>query len=65
MLRNVNEASVGDRDEVMEYDIPVDQQDVDDPIEPSDHSLFCFSNKGTAQFADWCITGTLLQATNC
>jgi hypothetical protein len=52
MLRNINEASVGDRDEVMEYDIPVDQQDVDDPIEPSDHSLFCFSNKGTAQFAD-------------
>ena len=49
MLRNVNEASVGDRDEVIEYDIPVDQQDVDDPIEPSDHSLFCFSNKGTAQ----------------
>ncbi len=67
MLRNVNvnEASVGDRDEVMEYDIPVDQQDVDDPIEPSDHSLFCFSNKGTAQFADWCITGTVIQATNC
>ncbi len=26
---------------------------------------FCFANKGTAQFAEWCIAGTVTEATHC
>ena len=62
---DVQEEPIGELDEPMEDITPFANQDFDDTIDPALHSRFRFLHTGTAQFADWCIAGSVTQATNC
>ncbi len=62
---NNNEGPTGAPEEQMDAEIFVDNPDLDDTIESNIHFPYCFLQTGTAQFADWCIAGSVTQATNC
>jgi hypothetical protein len=42
-----------------------DIQQLEDTSAVDGSLTFCFGKKGTAQFADWCIAGSVSQATHC